>query len=155
MILQGERQNLISWAAPRNKLGEGASIWSREEAWRVTELRAKRPHLNPHEGKVSQQQDPGWTFSARARWRMRGSAAAARAESESSVSFQARRIQTTATVNTASAASPHWTPRDGLDTTQESPDPCPPQWKSARKQKMLHGSEVSMFFSLSLQGCQP
>ena len=34
-------------------------------------------------------------------------AAAARAETESSVSFQARRIQTTVAVNTASAASPH------------------------------------------------
>ena len=53
-------------------------------------------------------------------------AAAVKAETEASVSFQARRIQTTVTINTASAASPHWTPRDGLDTTQESPDPCPP-----------------------------
>lgn len=55
-----------------------------------------------------------------------GCAASARAVAESSGRtsrpFQARRDQTTGTVDTASMASAHRTSRDGLDTTQEYPD---------------------------------
>lgn len=99
--------------------------------------------------KVSQQPRPRVDILSKSQVEDEGPAAAAvKAETEASVSFQARRIQTTITINTASSSKSSLNSQGWVRYNQGRSDPWPPQQKPIGSRRCYMGLRFSIFFSV-------